>query len=354
MAFCLLRSSRRDSEVPWNSPSDLRDEPAMKLITQFTSAILLVGMLAACVPYTHTRVLEAEERAIFFTERPASSDANARKIQVLCPEPSPDALKTLAASMNVEKQEVAAIAAAYSEAGANIGLRTHSIQLLRDQLFAICQAYANEGITAPTYQMLLTRNQRNTVALMAIEQLTGVLRTPAVTLSGASSIGPNKALITALEQLKAGSEKEYNALSAADKDKEGGKALKAKIDAYDADIKKAKDEVVAAAATAESKPGSGGGVDPASVDKVTEAVKHITDQVNGVTDLFYVCLDVVQTFPKNSIPIPSGLLARCNDAFVNTPDRDVKGNDGGPVVMGGAGKTGPKPLPPPPGTVKVE
>lgn len=323
----------------------------MKPLAHITSAILLTGTLTGCVPYTHTRILEAEERAILFTERPASTDTNARKIQVLCPEPSPDALKTLAASMTVEKQDVAAIAAAYSEAGANIGLRTHSIQLLRDQLFAICQAYANEGITAPTYQMLLIRNQRNTVALMAIEQLTGVLKTPAVTLSGASSIGPNKALITALEQLKAAAEKEYNALSAADKDKEAGKALKAKIDGYDAGIKKAKDEVVAAAATAESKPGAGGGIDPASVDKVTDAIKHITDEVNGVNDLFYICLDVVQTFHKNSTPIPLGLLNRCNEAFEKTPDRDIKDNDGGAAVLGGGGKSPAKPLPLPPGAV---
>lgn len=324
----------------------------MKLPARISLFVLIAATVAGCAPYKNTRVLEAEERLLIYTETSKGDGKDKVTTGVMCPEPSPDALKTLAASMNVEKQDVAAIAAAYSEGGANIGLRTHSIQLLRDQLFAICQAYANEGITAPTYQMLLTRNQRNTVALMAIEQLTGVLRTPAVTLSGSSSIGPNKALIAALEQLKAGADKEYNALSAADKDKEAGKALKAKIDGYDADIKKAKDEVVAAAVTAESKPGSGGGVDPASVDKVTEAVKHITDQVNGVNDLFYICLDVVQTFHKNSTPIPAGLLARCNDAFENTPDTDIKDNKGGPVVMGGAGKPGATPVTPAPGTVK--
>ncbi|WP_157696412.1 hypothetical protein [Pseudomonas asplenii] len=34
-----------------------------------------------------------------------------------------------------------------------------------------------------TYQSLLARNQRNTIILMAIEQLTGVLKTPQVTIN---------------------------------------------------------------------------------------------------------------------------------------------------------------------------
>lgn len=300
----------------------------MKLIGQLSLMISIIASVSACAPYTHTRVLEAEERAIFYTER---EDANSQKIKIMCSEPSPDALKTLAASMNVEKQDVATIAAAYSEAGANIGLRTHSIQLLRDQLFAICQAYANEGITGQTYQMMLTRNQRNTVALMAIEQLTGVLRSPTVELSGSSSIGPNQDLIKAYTKNKESAETKYKALSAADQQKPDGVALKAEIDDYIAKIDKAEKAIVIATANASNKPAVGGGaLDPASVKIVTDAVQHISDQVTGMNDLFYICLDVHQTYKaKQWGSLPAELAARCDDAFKNTPSTDIKSNGSG-------------------------
>ncbi|WP_434157803.1 hypothetical protein [Stutzerimonas stutzeri] len=172
----------------------------MNIPARISLVVLLAATAFGCAPYKNTRVLEAEERLLVYTETTKGEGKDKVTTGVMCPEPSPDALKTLAASMNVEKQDVAAIAAAHSEGGANIGLRTHSIQLLRDQLFSMCQAYANGAITKPAYQMLLTRNQRNTVALMAVEQLTGVLRTPSVTLSGASSIGTNKELIDSLKK----------------------------------------------------------------------------------------------------------------------------------------------------------
>ncbi|WP_330214233.1 hypothetical protein [Pseudomonas sp. AM8] len=311
----------------------------MKSIARFSLMVLVGASVSACTPYTHTRVLEAEERAIFYTERQDDSHTtNPGKIQIVCSEPSPDALKVLAASMSVEKQEVAKIAAAYSEAGANIGLRTHSIQLLRDQLFAICQAYANGGITGPTYQMMLTRNQRNTVALMAIEQLTGVLRSPSVELSGASSIGPNQDLVEALKKLKGNAEDKYSALSAADKNKPEGTALKAAIDGYAADIAKAEKAIVSAVANATNKPAAGGGVDPASVSTVTAAIQHISDQVTGMTDLFYICLDVNQTYKaKGWGALPTELATRCDGAFKNTPTIDIKSLGGGTNTMSGSG-----------------
>ncbi|MDO7896006.1 hypothetical protein [Pseudomonas citrulli] len=299
----------------------------MKRPTCVSLAFIMLAIVAGCAPYKNSRTLEAEDRLLLYTEMTKGTGAEKVKTDVMCPEPSPDALKTLAASMSVEKQDVAALAAAYSEGGANIGLRTHSIQLLRDQLFSICQAYANGALSKPAYQMLLTRNQRNTVALMAVEQLTGVLRTPSVTLSGASSVGPNNDLIKAVEKLKEGAEKDFNALSAEDK-KKAEEAYKAKIAAYDKQIKDAKDQIVAAAVSTESKPGSNGGIDSASVGAVVTAVQHITDQVNDVNDLFYICLEVIQTAPANGAQIPAALKDTCDQVFQQAKDRGVKGGAG--------------------------
>lgn len=286
----------------------------MNIPARIYLVILLSAAAAGCAPYKNTRVLEAEERLLVYTETTTGTGAAKVTTGVMCPEPSPDALKTLAASMNIEKQDVAAIAAAYSEGGANIGLRTHSIQLLRDQLFSICQAYANNAITKPAYQMLLTRNQRNTVALMAVEQLTGVLRSPNVTLAGLSSVGTNKDLIASLEKNKEQAVKAHEALTA-DEKKKKEEAHKAELADYDKKIKEAKDKIVTAAVAAESTPSANAGLDSKAVDKVADTVKHITDQVNDVNDLFYICLDVMQTIPANGQTVPAELDTTCRLVF---------------------------------------
>jgi hypothetical protein len=179
--------------------------------------------------------------------------------------------------------------------------------------------------------MMLTRNQRNTVALMAIEQLTGVLRSPSVELSGASSIGPNHDLIEANKKLKSAAESKYNALSSADQQKTEGLALKAEIDGYTAKITKAEQAIVSATANASNKPAAEArGLDPASVATVTAAVQHISDQVTGMNDLFYICLDVHQTYKaKDWGALPPELATRCNDAFKNTPSTEIKNTTGG-------------------------
>lgn len=292
----------------------------MSMPTRFSLVVLLAVITAGCAPYKNTRVLEADKRVVVYSERASSDTPNARKIQVMCSEPSPDALKTLAGSLSVEKQNVAALAAAYSEAGANIGLRTQSIQLLRDQLFAICQGYANEGISGPAYQMMLTRNQRNTVALMAIEQLTGVLRTPAVTLSGSATIGPNKDIIDQNTKLKNDAEAAFKKLSEDEQKQEKGKALQKQIADYTANIEKAEKAIVSAATTAESRSSTGTGADAATVKEVATAVKEIAKEILSKDDLFYVCLDADQTYTKNNRELPTYLRTRC-DAVYSDPNK---------------------------------
>jgi len=219
--------------------------------------------------------------------------------------------------MNVEKQQVATVAAAYSEAAANIGLRTHTIQLLRDQLFATCQAFANEGITSPAYQMMLTRNQRNTVALMAIEQLTGVLKTPSVKLSGSASIGPNKELIDLNKKLKDAAEVKLKAVPATDKDKPETLALKKEIESYEAAIAKAEKAIVAAATAADAQVEQGGRADPTTVTAVTGAVITIADKILGQNDMYYVCLDAYQTSKLYKFSMPPELEKRCDKVFAD-------------------------------------
>jgi hypothetical protein len=59
----------------------------------------------------------------------------------------------------------------------NIGLRTPTIQLLRDGMYRLCEAYMNGAIDRSRYTVLINRYQQMMIGLVAIEQLTGVVRT---------------------------------------------------------------------------------------------------------------------------------------------------------------------------------
>jgi len=80
-------------------------------------------------------------------------------ISVTCAEPSPDALSALSASIGggISDPKVAAnFALAQSESAASIGLRTQSIQLLRDGMYRLCEGYAAGAISADDFN----RDQR--------------------------------------------------------------------------------------------------------------------------------------------------------------------------------------------------
>jgi hypothetical protein len=100
----------------------------------------------------------------------------------ICAEPSPDAMSSyalqLAAEGKAPTKEALELAFNQKEGSAFVGLRTQSIQVLRDQMYRICEAYLSHGISSGEYELLMRRSQRVMVALLAIEQLTGVMRRP--------------------------------------------------------------------------------------------------------------------------------------------------------------------------------
>ncbi|MBK5541520.1 hypothetical protein JFV28_20370 [Pseudomonas sp. TH05] len=236
-------------------------------------------------------------------------------LRVVCPEPSPDALKTLAGSATAEKADVAALSIAFQESAANIGLRTQSIQLLRDQLFSICQAYANGAINASAYQMLLTRNQRNTVAIMAIEQLTGVVRGPNVALSGSSTANQAKEVMDLTAQINT-SETDYNKMDDEGKKSPEGIRMKASIDSLKKGLDAARSALVSTAGSATTTVAPSTQLDPTSLTTVAEAVKYISDKVTGVNDGYYLCLDAYKTYEVKNIP--ASLKESCDAIFKET------------------------------------
>lgn len=131
-------------------------------------------------------LIDIKQRAILAAK--VSKVSEGKKFEtIVCAEPSPDSLSAyaaqFAASGGSSSGASGQLSTAFQEGAAFTGLRTQSIQLLRDSLFRICEAYMNGAVTQPQYDLLIRRYQKHTVALLAIEQLTGAIKAPPVTIS---------------------------------------------------------------------------------------------------------------------------------------------------------------------------
>lgn len=157
------------------------------------------------------RLIDAKQRAIISLKRDVISsdgqpmiDDSGRRVTdvVVCAEPSPDALQATAAALGGQASGklldgLLNVSGSTAESAASIGLRTQTIQLLRDAYFRLCEGYLNDGIDAIAYDILQRRFQSQIVALLAVEQLTGAVKAQqvAVTTSAASDAGAQAALI---------------------------------------------------------------------------------------------------------------------------------------------------------------
>lgn len=168
---------------------------------------------------------------------------------VTCAEPSPDVMTSVAAQLAANgsaksgtgKEASAGIQAAIQQAVAFIGMRTPSIQLLRDAMYRVCEAYANGAIDNGQYELLMRRYQRYIVAMMAIEQLTQAGRVPPITLAGSGGVNGERPLSEWTDEIKRQKDllgKQDDKLVAANKDKdEAETALKKSADDQDAQKK---------------------------------------------------------------------------------------------------------------------
>lgn len=118
---------------------------------------------------------------------------------IVCAMPSPDAMAAAAASGSLSIDNAGGTsgggAAAIGESAASIGLRTQSIQLLRDALYRMCESYANGGMDGIEYGIMMRRFQSSMVAILAIEQLTGAVVAPPAAVSATGEATVMEALI---------------------------------------------------------------------------------------------------------------------------------------------------------------
>ena len=177
----------------------------MKVKKTYVLPTLLVVLLAGCETANLNSIsrvteygaggkavhLDAKQRVLLTKSTPIGDMA--------CAEPSPDALSSYSSSFGagaaVPNQFSASIATAMSEASGSIGLRTQSIQLMRDMLYRACEAYYNRSLNQPMLMQLHERYQDITVGLLAIEQLTGAVVAKQLLLTGTASAEASSQLL---------------------------------------------------------------------------------------------------------------------------------------------------------------
>jgi hypothetical protein len=157
-----------------------------------TVSLVMALLTAACVPHIYERfdidagggaTLDAQQRVVLVTHR----GGRHKDRLVVCAEPSPDAMSAIAtaiAARGGNGQVQASLGGALSQTAAYIGIRTPTIQLLRDGLFRACEGYLNGVITGEDYQIILRNYDRVMVALLAIDAAGGFPHQPPVTIAG--------------------------------------------------------------------------------------------------------------------------------------------------------------------------
>lgn len=179
-----------------------------------------------------TAFIDIKQRAVL-SGKPAGA-AHPSAALVFCAEPSPDAISSLATEFAADAKYKDALAAtlgfSQQEAASFVGLRTQTIQLLRDGMFRLCEGYLGGALSPSDFAWLSRRYQRNMVALLTIEQLTRVAQLPTI---GQASQGMASAARSAAAI--------QGDLEALDKDLTRLKDEKARIDADKAESDKLAD-----------------------------------------------------------------------------------------------------------------
>lgn len=108
---------------------------------------------------------------------------------IVCAEPSPDAISAIAQSLsgkaNISDVKALELAFGQTESSAYIGLRTQTIQLLRDGMYRICEGYMSGALDKASFNELQRRYQNLMMGLLAVEQLTGTVVAPQIALTSA-------------------------------------------------------------------------------------------------------------------------------------------------------------------------
>lgn len=136
-----------------------------------------------------TLSIDAKQRLVLVNKNGGANQMH----RIVCAEPSPDALvaqaAALSANVNTPQKISAALGASNNETAGSIGLRTQTIQILRDGYFRVCEAYMNGSISQQEYTKIINNVDGAIAVVLAIDTLGGTVRAPTINLSpGATTI----------------------------------------------------------------------------------------------------------------------------------------------------------------------
>jgi len=199
--------------------------------------------------------IDAKQRAIFtMKKRVTATEGGPIEWRVVCAEPSPDAITAISAASGATAETLKlALSGSFGsqESAASIGLRTQTIQILRDAMYRLCEGYASSALDEIAFARLQRRYQNLMLGLLAIEQLSGAVVARQAVLTGQADSAVSrsvKELIAAINQAKTiKSDTAKSLVEAATKRDETKKALNAAQKEYD-DAKKASNNDEKAAA----------------------------------------------------------------------------------------------------------
>ena len=106
----------------------------------------------------------------------------------VCAEAAPDAFSAFGSSLSGglgigATDRKAEAASAFATTAATIE-RTQTYNLLRESFYRTCERWLSGAITRDQFMTLAARDHRSMVAVLAIEQMTGVVKAPATIISG--------------------------------------------------------------------------------------------------------------------------------------------------------------------------
>jgi len=105
-----------------------------------------------------------------------------------CSEASPDAMTVFSASLTGRgivgpSERALEAAAAVGQTAASIE-RTQTINMLREWMFRTCELWLSGALSKSEFLTRSARDHRSMIAILAVEQLTGVVKAPATIISG--------------------------------------------------------------------------------------------------------------------------------------------------------------------------
>ncbi len=285
-------------------------------LVSFLSIVVLIA-LAGCTANqnavyratdgaaTPTTSVDAKQRFLISTPARLSSPQGGTADQrfneptnIICTEPSPDAISVLSsafsggAGANITRPDSTAIAAQLHlamsrvESGGYVGLRTQTIQLLRDGMYRLCEGYAAGALSAGDFKKLQRRYQSVMLALLAIEQITGAVAPRQALVSGNGSAATG-------DSLQAVQEKYADALKAQAEAENVAATAKTTLAAKDAALKTATDADTACKQTCAEKDAVKTALDAAKAEQLAATkAKKSADDAAKVAGEYSKLLDV--------------------------------------------------------------